>query len=59
MPEYTVTAVCEGDYWVLDVPGVGTTRAGTVDEIEETAVDLVSAMTHITREDVHVQVRIV
>lgn len=59
MPEYTATAVCEGDYWVIDVPGVGTTRARTVDDIEETAVDLVTAMAHIARQDVHVQVRIV
>jgi len=59
MPDYTVIAVSEGDYWVIDVPGVGTTRAGTVDQIEEAALDLVTAMTHIARQDVHVQVRIV
>jgi len=59
MSEYTATAVCEGDYWVIDVPGVGTTRAGTVDDIEATAVDLVTATTHVARQDVHVQVRIV
>jgi hypothetical protein len=58
MPDYTATAICEGDYWVIDVPGVGTTRAGTVDDIEAMAVDLVTAMTHTTRQDVHVQVRI-
>jgi len=59
MSEYTATAVCEGDYWVIDVPGIGTTRAGTVDDIEEMAVDLVTVMTHTARQDVHVQVRIV
>jgi len=59
MSEYTATAVCEGDYWVIDVPGIGTTQAGTVDDIEEMAVDLVTAITHSARQDVHVQVRIV
>jgi hypothetical protein len=59
MSDYTATAVCEGDYWVIDVPGIGTTQAGTVDDIEGMAVDLVTAMTHTSRQDVHVQVRIV
>jgi len=59
MSEYTATAVCEGDYWVIDVPGIGTTQADVVDDIEEMAVDLVSARTHTARQDVHVQVRIV
>jgi hypothetical protein len=59
MADYTATAVCEGDYWVIDVPGVGTTHAGSVDDIEEMAVDLVTARTHTARQDVHVQVRIV
>jgi hypothetical protein len=59
MFDYTATAVCEGDYWVIDVPGIGTTQAGTVDDIERMAVDLVAAMTHTARQDVHVQVRIV
>jgi len=59
MTEYTATAVCEGDYWVIDGPGIGTTQADTVDDIEEMAVDLVTAMTHTARQDVLVQVRIV
>jgi hypothetical protein len=59
MSEYTATAVCEGDYWVIDVPGIGTTQAGTVDDLEDMAVDLVTAITHTARQDVHVQVRIV
>jgi hypothetical protein len=59
MAEYTATAVCEGDYWVIDVPGIGTTQADTVEDIEDMAVDLVTAMTHTTRQDVPVQVRIV
>jgi len=59
MADYTATAISEGDYWVIDVPGVGTTRADSVDDIEKMAVDLVTAMTHTAAQDVHVQVRIV
>jgi hypothetical protein len=59
MADYTATAISEGDYWVIDVPGVGTTQADSVDDIEKMAVDLVTAMTHTAAQDVHVQVRIV
>ena len=59
MADYTATAVAEGDNWVIDVDGVGTTHATTVGEIEEMAVALVTAMTHTSSEDVHVHVRIV
>ena len=59
MADYTATAICEGDHWVIDVPGVGGTQADSVDGIEEMAVDLVTAMTHTAPRDVHLQVRIV
>jgi hypothetical protein len=59
MTDYIATAISEGDYWVIDVPGVGTTRADRMDDIEEMAVDLVTAMTHAAPQDVHVEVRIV
>jgi hypothetical protein len=59
MADYTATAICEGDYWVIDVPGIGTTQADTVDDIEEMAVDLVTAMTHTAPQNVHVELRIV
>ena len=59
MPDYTATAVCEGDTWVIDVDGVGTTHAETVGDIEDMAVALVTAMTHTASDDVRVQVRIV
>ncbi|WP_448608419.1 hypothetical protein [Geodermatophilus sp. URMC 60] len=59
MASYTATAICEGDHWVIDVAGVGTTQADSVDAIEEMALDLVVAMTHTAREEVQVQVRIV
>jgi hypothetical protein len=59
MTDYTATAICEGDHWVVDVPGIGTTQADTVDDVEEMAVELVVAMTHAAREDVQVRLRIV
>ena len=58
MADYTATAICEGDYWVIDVAGVGATQAGSIDDIEEMAVDLITAMTHTAPTDVHLQVRI-
>jgi protein-tyrosine-phosphatase len=58
MAEYTATAIAEGDHWAIDVAGVGTTTAGSVDDLEDMAVDLVIAMTHTAREDVHVEMRI-
>ena len=59
MADYTATAIAEGDHWVIDVTGVGTTTAGSVDYLEDMAVDLVIAMTHTAPEEVHVQTRIV
>ena len=59
MAEYTATAICEGDHWVIDVAGVGTTQAASVDDVEEMALDLVIAMTHKAPEEVHVRLRIV
>ena len=59
MADYTATAVCEGDNWVIDVDGIGTTHADTVGDVEEMAVALVTAKTHTAPEDVHVEVRIV
>ena len=59
MADYTATAICEGDHWVIDVPGFGTTQADSVDDLEEMALDLVIAMTHAAPEEVHVRVDIV
>jgi hypothetical protein len=56
---YTAIAVSEGDHWVIDVAGVGTTQATGVDELREMAVDLVVAVTHADPEDVVVDIRIV
>jgi hypothetical protein len=59
MADYTATAICEGDHWVIDVPGIGTTQADSVDDLDEMALDLVIAMTHTAPEEVHVRVDIV
>jgi hypothetical protein len=59
MADYAATAVCEGDHWVIDVPGIGTTQADSVDNLQEMALDLVVAMTHSAPEEVHVRVSIV
>ena len=59
MADDTATAICEGDHWVIDVPGVGTTEAGSVDDLEEMALDLVIERTHTGREQIHGRVRIV
>ena len=59
MADYIATAIREGDYWVIDVEGVGTTQADSVDDIERMAVDLVTAMTHTAPQAVQIEVRIV
>jgi hypothetical protein len=59
MADYIATAVCEGDHWIIDVEGVGTTQADSVDDLDAMTVDFVSAMTHTPPQDVRVQVRIV
>ena len=59
MADYSATAIREGNSWVIDVDGVGTTHADSLDEIEGIAVELVTAVTHTAPEDVHVDLRIV
>ena len=59
MADYTATAIAEGDHWVIDVTGVGTTTADSVNDLEDMAVDLVIAMTHTARENVRVELRII
>ncbi|MGY1731756.1 hypothetical protein ACI798_09545 [Geodermatophilus sp. SYSU D01045] len=59
MADFTATAISEGDHWVIDVPGVGTTEADRFEDLEEMALELVVAMTHAARQDVHVDLRIV
>jgi hypothetical protein len=59
MPDYTATAISEGDHWVVDVEGVGTTKSDSLEDVEEAAVGLVTAMTHTASQDVRVEVRII
>ncbi|MGY1735806.1 hypothetical protein [Geodermatophilus sp. SYSU D00684] len=59
MADFTATAISEGDHWVIDVPGVGTTEADSFEDIEEMALELVVAVTHAARRDVHIDLRIV
>ncbi len=59
MTDYIATAISQGDHWLSNVEGVGTTQTDSVDGVEESAVDLVTAMTHSVPQDVHVEVRIV
>ena len=59
MAGYTATATSEGDHWVIDVPGVGTTQADRMEDLEDMARDLIIAMTHAVPEDVHIVLRIV
>jgi hypothetical protein len=59
MADYTATAICEGDHWIIDVDGVGTTQADSVEDIDEMAMEFVTAVTHTAAQDVAVHVRIV
>jgi hypothetical protein len=59
MPDYTATAIAEGDHWEIDIPGIGSTQADSMDDLEQAAVDLVIAMTHAAREGVHVDLRVI
>ena len=59
MADYTATAISEGDHWVIDVQGVGSTAADSVEDLEEVALGLVVEMTHVAPEEVHIEMRIV
>jgi ribosome-binding protein aMBF1 (putative translation factor) len=50
----TATAIREGRFWVVDVPGVGVTQGRSVREARVMAADLVEAMTG-NAEEVEVQ----
>ena len=45
MTTYTARAHREGKWWVLDVEGVGTTQARTINDCQAQAADLIEAMT--------------
>ncbi|MGR7027689.1 hypothetical protein [Geodermatophilus sp. URMC 62] len=59
MPDYTATAIAEGDHWEIDIPDVGSTQADSMDDLEQAAVDLVVAVTHAAPEVVNVELRVI
>jgi hypothetical protein len=59
MADYTATAISEGDHWVIDVQGVGSAQADSVEDLEGVALGLVVEMTHIAPEEVHIELRVV
>jgi hypothetical protein len=53
---YTATAHREGDWWVVEVEGVGVTQAKRLDQVEDMARDMVALMTDVDIETVAVDV---
>src|SRR5256885_15766929 len=56
MKTYRATARREKKWWVVEVPGVGTTQGRTTAEVQRMAADLVAIMKEIPLEDVRVEV---
>lgn len=54
---YSATVHREGNWWVIDVEGVGATQAKRLDKVEYMARDLVAAVRDIDAETVQVDVR--
>lgn len=54
--DYRATAHREGEWWVIDVVGVGATQAKRLDRVEHMARDLVASMRGLNYNDVTVQV---
>ena len=48
MTTYTATLTREGDYWVVDVKGIGVTQSRSLREAQIAAVDLIIAATGAT-----------
>lgn len=46
-PSYEVQVHREGEYWAIDVPGVGHTQALDRAEVEATARDMIAAATEV------------
>jgi hypothetical protein len=53
---YSATVHREGDWWVIDVDGVGATQAKRLDKVEHMARDLVAAVYDVDYDDVEVDV---
>ena len=56
MKTYEVQATREGRFWLLDVPGVGTTQSRSLREAPEMARSLISVMTGTPESRVRVNV---
>lgn len=56
MSTYTATAHREGDWWVVDVAGIGATQAKRLDQVEDMARDMIAIMEDVDLDDVHVDV---
>ena len=54
---YSTTARREGDWWVIEVDGVGVTQAKRLDKVAHMARDLVAAMLEVDHDDVSIDVR--
>jgi len=54
---YSATIHREGDWWVIDVDGVGVTQAKRLDKVEHMARDLVAAVLDVEYDDVQVDLR--
>lgn len=55
---YRATAHREGDWWVIDVDGVGVTQAKRLDKVEHMARDLAAAVHDVDYDDVEVEVTV-
>ncbi len=53
---YKAKAYREGDWWVIDVDGVGVTQAKRLDQVEHMARDMIALMLDVDASTVHVDV---
>ena len=57
MEQFTATAHREGDWWVIEIPGLGqTTQARTATDIDVMARDLIAIMRNVDHSEVQVTV---
>lgn len=57
MSSYRATVHREGDWWVIDVDGIGVTQAKRLDKVEHMARDLVASLRDVPVDDVAVSIR--
>ena len=54
MTSYKATVHREGDWWVIEVDGVGATQAKRLDQVDHMARDLVALMEDVPADTVHI-----